>query len=91
MRHSRLALQVIDVICYSRLISKELSPGECISLHQWANLGIEPGLELKAKFDKISKEIKLNRWEKPEIKYDDNFYQYYLDANTFKWVKLKEK
>jgi len=86
MTHSQLKIYIIEVIAYSRLVSKRLSSGECILLHQWANLEIVPSIELKNKFFQQLLELQQKKWERPEQKYDENLYLYYYCTKTEKWI-----
>lgn len=86
MTHSQLKILIVDVIAYSRLVSRRLNSGECISLHQWANLEIQPSLELQNKFFQQLAELQQKKWERPEQKYDDNLYLYYYCTKKEKWI-----
>ena len=86
MTHSQLRTLVTEVIAYSRLVTKKLDSGECISLHQWANLNVEPSIQLRNKFNLIVAEIMAKKWIRPMQKYDDNLYLYYFCTKTKKWI-----
>jgi len=86
MTHSQLKILIVEVIAYSRLVSKRLNIGECISLHQWANLEIVPSVDLKNKFFQQREEIQFKKWERPEQRYDDNLYLYYYCTKKNKWI-----
>lgn len=86
MKHSPLKTDVITIIAYSRLVTKQLNSGECIALHQWANLGLEPLPKLQLKVKQIAAEISAKKWERPELKYDENLYLYFYCTKTLKWI-----
>lgn len=86
MTLSQFKHSILEVIAYSRLVKRNLNRGECISLHQWANLEIKPSLELQQKFNKTLAEIQAINWERPPQKYDDNLYLYYYCEKTKKWI-----
>lgn len=85
MQRSQIKYQVREVIAYSRLVANKLDPIECILLHQWAQQNRSPSLMLKNKFNKLLEEITEKKWSSPEIKYDENLYQYYYNEDTLNW------
>ncbi|WP_372937995.1 hypothetical protein [Seonamhaeicola sp.] len=91
MQHSPTNLEIIEVLAYSRLIAKKLNSGECIALHQWANLGIVPAPQVQIKFKQLLNEIKQLKWQRPLVKYDENLYLSYYCSKTATWIKLEEK
>ncbi len=91
MQKEPLKIKIIKVIAYSRLIAKKLNAAECIALHLWAQQEKKPSLKLKEKFKNLLHEIKIKKWKKPVLKYDDNLILHYYCNDTLSWKEIENK
>ena len=90
MLHFPSSVEVIEVIAYSRLKARKLSDGECIALHQWANLKLKPCSLLRQKYQALVNEINRTGFKKPLIKYDESLYIVYYCNNTQRWIRFRD-
>lgn len=85
---NELQFNVIDAICYSRLVNHVLSPEDCILLHQYAHQNKSISVELMQKFKNIRYTITTTKWKKPEFKYNEQFDLFYRYEGDAEWTKV---